>query len=91
MIKKFVKGKTAVFIDASNIYFSQKTLGWKIDFEKLLKYFKENTNLESLIKYLKKFGKRCITISTKGNVSIELIRKSKFIDFKKIRKKIELK
>jgi len=50
-----------------------------------------DSDFESLIKYLKKFGKRCITISTKGNVSIELIRKSKFIDFKKIRKKIELK
>jgi len=31
MIKNFVKGKTAVFIDASNIYFAEKTLGWRID------------------------------------------------------------
>ncbi|MBI2263230.1 NYN domain-containing protein [Candidatus Berkelbacteria bacterium] len=172
MIKKFVKGKTAVFIDSANIYFSQKTLGWRIDFKKLLNYFKKNTNLfritfygainpenkkerkfhdfleiigytvrhkeikfikddkdttygghrkgnidvdltidavhfrdkydsfillsgdsdfESLIKYLKSFQKRCVVISTKGHVSIEVIRQAKFIDFKKIKKEIELK
>jgi len=45
MIEKFVKGKTAVFIDSANIYFSQKTMGWKIDFEKLIEYFKSNTEL----------------------------------------------
>ena len=45
MIRKFVKGKTAVFIDASNIYFSERTLGWRIDFKKLLNYFKNNTDL----------------------------------------------
>ncbi len=37
MISRYVKGKTAVFVDASNIYFSQKSLGWKIDFKKLKK------------------------------------------------------
>jgi len=172
MIKKFAKGKTAVFIDAANIYFSQKTMGWRIDFKKLLGYFKKNTtlfrityygainpenekeqkfhdfleiigyivkhkeikfikdkkdkiygghhkgnidvgltidavhyrddygtfvllsgdsDLESLIKYLKVFKKRCIVVSTKGHISIELLRQAKFIDFKKIRKEIELK
>ena len=38
MIQKYTKGKIAIFIDASNIYFSQKTLGWQIDFKKLKKY-----------------------------------------------------
>jgi len=38
-ISKYVHGRVAVFIDASNIYHSQKTLGWKVDFEKLHKYF----------------------------------------------------
>lgn len=51
MIEKFVKGKTAVFIDASNIYFSQKTLGWQIDFKKLLNYFKANTDLARIAFY----------------------------------------
>lgn len=169
MISKYVKGKTAVFIDASNIYFSQKTLGWRIDFKKLLDYFKKETDLfriafygalnpdnererkfhdfmeiigyvvkhkkikfirdradqeygghnkgnvdvdltidavhfrddydsfvilsgdgdfESLLKYLKAHGKRCIVLSTKGHVSIELIRQAKFIDFKKLRSEI---
>lgn len=51
MIKKFLKGRTAVFIDASNIYFSQKTLGWQIDFKKLLNYFKTNSNLVRIAFY----------------------------------------
>ncbi|HAX97711.1 MAG TPA: NYN domain-containing protein [Candidatus Atribacteria bacterium] len=172
MIGKFIKGNTAVFIDSSNIYFSQKTIGWRIDFKRLLEYFKQETKLsriafygainpenekekkfhdfleiigyvvrhkkikfikdenegdfgghhkgnidvdltidavhlrdsydsfvllsgdgdfESLIKYLKGFKKRCVVISTKGSVSIELLRQAKFIDFKKIRNQIELK
>lgn len=172
MINKFAKGKTAVFIDASNIYFSCKTLGWKVDYKKLFDYFKINTELgriafysainpenekerkfqdflemngyivrrkkvkfikdkneeifgghnkgnidveltidavhfkdsydtfilmsgdsdfESLIKYLKIYKKRCIVISAKGHVGIELIQQAKFIDFKKIRNEIELK
>lgn len=172
MIKKFVKGKTAVFIDASNIYFAEKTLGWRIDFQRLLAYFKRNSNLsritfysainpenknerkfhdfleiigyivkhkkikfikdenekirgghhkgnidvdltidavhfrddydsfvllsgdgdfESPIKYLKANGKRCLVMSTKDHVSIELIRQAKFVDFKKIRDEIERK
>lgn len=172
MINKFVKGKTAVFIDSANIYFFQKTMGWRIDFKKLLDYFRKNTDLfriafygainpenekerkfhdfleiigyvvrhkeikfikdntdviygghrkgnidvdltidavhfrddydsfvllsgdsdfESLINYLKAFKKRCIVISTKGHISIELLRQAKFLDFKKIRKEIELK
>lgn len=169
MISKFINGKTAVFIDASNIYFSQKTLGWRIDFKRLLEYFKKNTDLyriafygalnpdnarerkfhdfleivgyvvrhkkikfirdktdneygghnkgnvdvdltvdavhfrdeydsfvllsgdgdfESLLKYLKAHRKRCIVLSTKGHVSIELIRHAKFIDFKKLKEDI---
>lgn len=172
MISQYIKGKTAVFVDASNIYFSQKSLSWKIDFKKLLDYFKNNTNLfriafygainpdnakerkfhdfleiigyivrhkeikfikdesdkeygghhkgnidvdltidavhfkdeydsfvllsgdsdfESLLKYLKAHGKRCIVLSTKNHVSIELTRQAKFIDFKKLKKELELK
>jgi uncharacterized LabA/DUF88 family protein len=172
MINNFVKGKTAVFIDSANVYYSEKTMGWRIDFQKLLNYFKRETDLfriayygainpenegerkfhdfleiigyvvrhkkikfikdktdlaygghhkgnidvdltidavhfrddydtfvllsgdsdfESLIKYLKAFKKRCIVMSTKGHVSIELLKQAKFIDFKKIRKEIERK
>ena len=44
MIKQFIEGKTAVFIDASNIYFSQKTMGWQVDFARLLGYLKSETD-----------------------------------------------
>lgn len=172
MIKKLVKGKTAVFIDAANIYYSCKTLKWKIDYKKLLNYFKKNTELyriayygafnpenkrerkfldflemigfevkikkikfikdkkdqkfggyhkgnidvdltidaihykdnydtfvllsgdsdfDSLIKYLKRHQKRCIVMSTKGHISIELLKQAKFVDFKKIKEEIQLK
>jgi len=172
MLKNFVKGKTAVFIDSANIYFSQKSLGWKIDFKKLLTYLNKETDLfragfygainpdnakekkfhdfleiigyvvkhkeikfvkdekdgergghhkgnvdvditidvvhlrdsydtcvlmsgdgdfESLFKYLKSFGKRCVVISASGHISFELIRQAKFIDFKKLRSEIEMK
>ncbi len=40
-----------MFIDASNIYHSQKTLGWKVDFEKLRLYFQKETNLTSILFY----------------------------------------
>lgn len=45
MIKKFVKGKVAVFIDAANILYSQQTLGWEVDYKNLIKYFNKNFTL----------------------------------------------
>lgn len=48
-------------------------------------------DFESLIKFLKSYEKYCLVISTKNHISIELIRQAKFIDFKKLRDKIELK
>ena len=41
MINKFVKGKVYVFIDAANIFYTQKTLGWRISYEKLKQYFND--------------------------------------------------
>ncbi len=38
MLAQFTKGRTAVFIDASNILYSQRTLGWRIDYRKLADY-----------------------------------------------------
>lgn len=55
MIKKFVKGKVAVFIDASNIFYSQQTLGWNIDYKKLIKYLKNESALVGITIY---FGKK---------------------------------
>lgn len=168
MFVEFVKGKTIVFIDASNIYHSQKRLGWRVDFEKLMNllhqeldvfevyyylaydpdndsqrkfidfldiigykvrkkpikfindrseetggYYKGNldvdlvidalhnrdsynsaiifsgdSDFESLIIYLKKLHKRCIVVSTKGHIAIELIKQAKFIDLKKYKENL---
>lgn len=41
MISKFIKGKVYVFIDIENVFYSQKTLGWKISYEKLMNYLKK--------------------------------------------------
>jgi len=51
MIQKYVRGIVFVFIDASNIYFSQMKLGWRIDFKKLMEYFKNNTQLGKIYYY----------------------------------------
>lgn len=41
MLKKLVKRKVYIFIDGANIFYAQKSLGWKISYEKLIKYFKK--------------------------------------------------
>jgi uncharacterized LabA/DUF88 family protein len=47
MIGQYAKGRVAVFVDASNIYHSQKTLNWRVDFKKLFDYFSRETTLVS--------------------------------------------
>lgn len=54
MIEKYIKGKTAVFIDAANIFYSQRTLNWKISFKKLAKYLKLSCNLFGIYFYYSK-------------------------------------
>jgi len=41
MIGQFVKGRVYVFIDAENVFYSQRTLGWRISYEKLMGYLKK--------------------------------------------------
>ncbi len=41
MISKFIKGKVYVFIDGANTFYAQRTLGWRISYEKLMRYFKK--------------------------------------------------
>lgn len=41
----------AVFIDAANVIYSQKTLGWQIDFLRLIKYFNGNYKLDRVYFY----------------------------------------
>lgn len=46
-----VKGKVAVFIDAANMFYSQRTLKWHIDYKKLISYLKNNVNLVGIFYY----------------------------------------
>lgn len=55
-LKKIIKGKTAVFIDAANILYSQQSLGWKIDYQKLHNLFDKNTKLIGIYFYTGKIG-----------------------------------
>lgn len=41
MISKFIKAPVYVFIDVENTFYAQRTLGWKISYEKLMKYLKK--------------------------------------------------
>ena len=41
MIGQFIKGRVYVFIDAENVFYSQRTLGWKISYQKLIEYLKK--------------------------------------------------
>lgn len=43
--------KAAVFIDAANVIYSQRTLKWQIDFKKLMDYFKVNYQLDNVYFY----------------------------------------
>lgn len=56
MIKEFVTGKAGVFIDAANIFYSQRTLGWRIDYEKLAAYLRREVNLDGMYYYTGKVG-----------------------------------
>jgi uncharacterized LabA/DUF88 family protein len=56
MISKFIKGKVGVFIDASNILYSQKSLGWRIDYLKLRDYLEKECEVHSLNYYTGKLG-----------------------------------
>jgi len=41
MLNNFIKGRVYVFIDAENVFYSQRTLGWKISYQKLMAYFRK--------------------------------------------------
>ncbi|HEY4497949.1 MAG TPA: NYN domain-containing protein [Candidatus Paceibacterota bacterium] len=41
MLHNFVKGRVYVFIDAENVFYSQRTLGWKLSYQKLISYLKK--------------------------------------------------
>jgi len=47
MLHQFVKGRVYVFIDAENVFYSQRTLGWRISYEKLMDYLKKECGDET--------------------------------------------
>ena len=51
MINKFIKGKVYVFIDVANIFYSQRTLKWKISYKKLIDYFRKECDLGKCFVY----------------------------------------
>lgn len=53
MIGQFVKGRVYVFVDVANIFYTQRTLGWKISYEGLRQYFKNEcgNNLGKMFVY----------------------------------------
>jgi len=64
------KKKVSLFIDAANILYSQQSLGWKIDYKKLIKYFEKKTNLIEAYFYSGK-----ITSNNKQSKFFELMEK----------------
>lgn len=56
MIKQFIKGKTAVFIDAANLELSAKDLHWRVDYRKLYKWLKKECDLIYIGFYTVRFG-----------------------------------
>lgn len=56
MIGKFIKGRVYVFIDAANVLYSQKTLGWRLDYQKLKFYLQKECDLQGLYFYTGKMS-----------------------------------
>lgn len=56
MIGQFVKGRVFVFVDAANILYSQQTLCWRVDYEKLKKYFESECDLRTIYFYTGRVG-----------------------------------
>ncbi len=44
-------GRVMIFIDAANVIFSLRSLGWKIDYKKLYDFFKHNCQLQDIYFY----------------------------------------
>ncbi len=50
MIEQFIRGRIGVFIDDSNLFHSQRTMGWKVDYRKLLGYLKSNSTQDIVVR-----------------------------------------
>ena len=103
MIKQFIKPPVYIFIDAENLFYTQRTLKWLISYKKLGRYFKEEcgedckvfvytgideNNISQIVR-IKKAGKQIIVMSTRGHISIELLELAKYIDLRKLKERIK--
>ena len=71
MISKFINGKVYIFIDIENVFYAQRTLGWKISYEKMMKYLKREC----------RDGMKCFAYSGKDEQNA---RQQKFLDMLEI-------
>lgn len=46
-LRNFVTGKTYVFIDAANIFYAQRSLGWRVSYQRLMEHLKREVDLGS--------------------------------------------
>jgi len=58
MIRKYVRGRVCVFIDAANLENAIKDLDWWMDYRKLWDYFTQETRLTSIRFYCPRFKDR---------------------------------
>ncbi len=56
MVGEYTKGRVYVFVDAANILYSQQTLGWRVDYQKLKAYFETECDLRSVYFYTGRVG-----------------------------------
>lgn len=49
--------RTQIYIDAANLLYAQKTLGWRIDYAKLKSYFEKECDLTSIHFYTARISK----------------------------------
>lgn len=73
-----LSGRLGIFIDESNVYHSQKTLGWKVDYLKLKNYFNSLGDVCSLYFYTSYLNKNFLQ-----NKRLEKLEKSGFKVVKK--------
>ncbi len=48
----FVSGKTYIFIDAANIFYAQRSLGWRISYQRLIQYLKREVDFGKAFVYI---------------------------------------
>lgn len=56
MVGQYTNGRVYVFVDAANILYSQQTLGWRVDYQKLKAYFETECDLRSIYFYTGRVG-----------------------------------